>query len=511
MQVQRILTTIVTLTLVAVRVAAQGTTVVVPDGESPTAIAERAPDRVVELPAFVRIEDLKVSESSGDAVAQVSYRRLNLWPVLVHYWPELVIAALSLLAIVAIIRAAREGRQLIGVPYCRQCGYHLQGLPSATRCPECGGSVNKKTKRVRQRFRKRRVAWIVALVATPVSLVWFRGSLPRQLDAKSWFDWPSETAFRLVAKHLRDTAFASNALPHASVEFAFIRLDPVSGRFDSTRHAPGTERVVAWAVSRDGARLAGIPRMSGDGFVWDIAARREWRRFEVAQDSPRSDIEIGFSADGGSIWCIGSSPFIQRIDATTGRVLERRDVSGVTTRGLFWSAELVGSRDFLLSQPMGRHVLIDLTSGEWFGPQVDGGRLLLTADHEHLVWCANRLDAAPVLRSRWDRLSGEAMFHIRDFAEFPATTSDKYWIDAIALDPPVAFISSHPSTARQGNFSMYLLRFGPDQSAVLLIPASGGERTGVIAPDSSWGMLWGNQSAHPDHGVIEIFDLSTAN
>lgn len=114
---------------------------------------------------------------------------INVWEVLIFYWPELlgVLTILTGLLCLLAIRLIVRRKQIVGEPHCRRCGYCLRGL-SHSQCPECGVP---STRPIVGRSLARRLLLplgIFAFVVASYGGLWLL-SAPRLIKAPNWLQW----------------------------------------------------------------------------------------------------------------------------------------------------------------------------------------------------------------------------------------------------------------------------------------------------------------------------------
>lgn len=139
----------------------------------------------------------------GDRIfATETVPAVNLWPVLIYYWPEASITgilAASTICLIYLWRRVFLRPQSHGLLYCQRCNYCLEGIGNCTvRCPECGADLLPRRTQVRGRSRRRRTA-----IAAAVILVLTAGlgmphllGVQRKNAASNWFQWWSVRAHR---------------------------------------------------------------------------------------------------------------------------------------------------------------------------------------------------------------------------------------------------------------------------------------------------------------------------
>jgi len=222
-------------------------------GESNTVATSRpaagGPLHRIRLPENTRIGSPVFSPAGDKLYVQIDALTINIWEVLVFYWPEIlggvtgVIVPICVLALRRIVRRPR----LVGELHCRKCNYCLKGAVSE-RCPECGAPVRRAVKGWQLR-------WRVAPVVVPLAeiLLGYGGlwawRVPRNCAAKDWVEWWSFDLAGWAARHgVSLVSWQTQASRIVVVDVTRARLERVLkvGRFD---------RRCALTVTPDGRAL----------------------------------------------------------------------------------------------------------------------------------------------------------------------------------------------------------------------------------------------------------------
>src|SRR5262249_38977096 len=125
------------------------------------------------LPGNPYIQSAAFSPDGETLYVLINDQAINLWAILVYFWPEIgggLVALAAILFLLALRRILRTPR-LPAQPHCRPCNYCLKSAPSQV-CPECGKPI-KRT--IRGRTTRRRVLVFViplGVVALAYSLPW---------------------------------------------------------------------------------------------------------------------------------------------------------------------------------------------------------------------------------------------------------------------------------------------------------------------------------------------------
>lgn len=92
----------------------------------------------LRLPGNPSIFSAAFSPDGETLYAVGQAQAINLWEILVYYWPEIggTIVAVTVLLFLFVLRRVLRTPRLPGEPHCRRCNYCLKGAAS-DRCPEC--------------------------------------------------------------------------------------------------------------------------------------------------------------------------------------------------------------------------------------------------------------------------------------------------------------------------------------------------------------------------------------
>ncbi|GEM_PF-6250091 len=187
------------------------------------------PTASVTLPDECTIQDVLWSSDSSSACVSMNVSAVNVWPLLVRYWPEIVTVSTSFILAVILLRLLekrwRWRRVVSGEPYCTRCRYQLTGRSDASHCPECGLPLGKG----RIVFGGPRRRWpVIVSVALMIVVVgaYFaaRNHVPRKGAASNWFYWPSTRLYNWAMAH----QYWSLSAPPAWV-VRIIEFDPATG------------------------------------------------------------------------------------------------------------------------------------------------------------------------------------------------------------------------------------------------------------------------------------------
>lgn len=151
-----------------------------------TAVAVRQPDGVFTFRGDTRIQDIVLAPEGTHAYAIFQIGSVNLWAVLVFFWPEITATLVTLCIGVALWRVLRRRRRL-GEPHCRRCNYLLTNL-SGDRCPECGFELTEGNRVIGQPRRWKIAALLVLMVMTAAGYLTAPRTFPARARPASGFN-----------------------------------------------------------------------------------------------------------------------------------------------------------------------------------------------------------------------------------------------------------------------------------------------------------------------------------
>lgn len=154
----------------------------------------------IELPAGYHIWEAVFSPDGETVHALVTSPAVNVWTLLVYFWPEVLGAVALLTAVVCVPMLWRilARRRIVGEPHCRKCNYCLRGV--GERCPECGASTARPVIGRATWRRTLPFALPLAVVVLGYGALWAI-QLPRSGPASSWLHWWSEDLAPWAAKY----------------------------------------------------------------------------------------------------------------------------------------------------------------------------------------------------------------------------------------------------------------------------------------------------------------------
>lgn len=190
--------------------------------------------RAVTLQDECNVQGVRWNDDSTRAYVSMEATAVDVWPVLVRYWPELAGSAGSLVLTIILScllrRRWRQRHHASGEPYCRRCFYQLTGRSGAVVCPECGARLGSKGIVFGGTLRR----WPVVVVAVVLALVvagYFAGRshVPRKGTASNWFRWPSTRLYNWAVAH----QYWSLTYPNEPL-LRIVEFDPSAGAVTRT-------------------------------------------------------------------------------------------------------------------------------------------------------------------------------------------------------------------------------------------------------------------------------------
>lgn len=270
------------------------------------------PTTTVTLPGGFSVFSIVFSGDSNRLFAEVNWNEVNVWTVLVYFWPEvlgLLVGAFTILSVVVVARIIRTPRRP-GVPYCRRCNYCLEAL-AADRCPECGTAlVGKQTVLGRTLLRRLPLpASAGMLAALGYASLWVL-HVGRTNALSDLVSWPSSRLYDWAKDH--HLALLLQASP---VHRTIAEIDVVSGAVTRSAFEPGGCWEMPLAVTPRGHELLFTDRLGRLALI-------DQNTHQVLRTLMRPDGRLGCGSKWGTGWhrVAGFSP-----DASTVYVSFWRD------------------------------------------------------------------------------------------------------------------------------------------------------------------------------------------
>jgi len=161
-------------------------------------------------------------ESATIAIGYAVRSTINVWSVVVYYWPE-TFGLVTVLAMICWLRRLARRKPIVGQVHCRRCFYCLIDHRSE-RCPECGAELTYRN-RVIGRPRRWPIATALSvLIACVAGYFVFRSKLPRQGSVSSTMTWDAAWLARWANDH--DQVWLRR---HLSTRHRIVRINVMSG------------------------------------------------------------------------------------------------------------------------------------------------------------------------------------------------------------------------------------------------------------------------------------------
>ena len=301
-----------------------------------------------------RIETAIFSPDGSVVHVQMTGEVIDLWPILLMYWPYVGGTLLLVVAMVVIWRVlrVRSSPERAGAWLCRRCRYEVsplvddQGLPrEGALCSECGRALGKK--RVRMgRSTRRRLAIPVTVMAL-VGVVFILGLLANAgvIGAdRSRLVWPSVD----LAKWARDENSAWLIKQIANCD-RIVDIDFQSGEIRRDRYLKGQTSVLM-LLSEDGRTLYRIDvNFVNNALRYKLEALNlASGRVQNVADLPIDEIRgastslnamVGFTDGGSALLVVGrlaDTQVVLSVDLRSGEVAEIIREPAIAQRGT-WS------------------------------------------------------------------------------------------------------------------------------------------------------------------------------
>lgn len=216
------------------------------------ALPEYEPTHRVRFPGSPNIRGITFSADGHSIFVHLQDLAINLWEVLVYYWPEVLGTLTAVTTIVCTIALWRitHRKRLVGEPHCRQCNYCLKGCESE-RCPECGAQIKRPV--IGRSMRRRTwpfAAPLVFMLALYGSLWLLR--VPRSGYVRDWIHWWSYGLAAWACESNSPLADRWGRLVNRIVE-----VDVATGELLETSVTWGSSQLVGFPITLtpDGAHL----------------------------------------------------------------------------------------------------------------------------------------------------------------------------------------------------------------------------------------------------------------
>lgn len=247
-----------------------------------------------------RIQSAAFSPDGSVVHVQMAGEVIDLWPILLAYWPLVGGTLLLIVAFVVIWRVfkVRSSPERAGAWLCRRCRYEVsplvdkQGVPrEGAVCSECGRSLGSRRVRL-GRSNRRRLA-IPLTVLTLVGVVFLLGVLTNAgiIGAgNSRLVWPSAE----LAKWARDENSAWLIKRIANCD-RVVDIDFLSGEIRRDRYFPGLTHM-SMLLSEDGRTL-----YRSDSMFVGTAQRCKLEALDLASGRVRKVADLPIDAAPGAV------------------------------------------------------------------------------------------------------------------------------------------------------------------------------------------------------------------
>lgn len=151
--------------------------------------ASRGPTALWTYPGVSQIHSMVLTPDGKHAYVSMTVNGINLWKLLVYYWPEWS-GAILLVVLFCVFRRTVKHEQEAGQPHCRLCNYQLTNL-EAEACPECGGKLTRRNRVMGTRKRWTMAALLATTAVIVLGYMQFADSSQRGQSIHRWFNWSS--------------------------------------------------------------------------------------------------------------------------------------------------------------------------------------------------------------------------------------------------------------------------------------------------------------------------------
>lgn len=218
---------------------------------TPSAVAGHEPLYRIACPGSLFNREAALSPDGRTLYVLTFGYPVNLWEVLIYYWPEIggVALALAALFVLMVVRHIRRTPRLVGEFHCRKCNYCLRGT-AAGRCPECFTSTRRAVFGRSTAHRALPHAIPSLLIAVSYGSLW-AFAVPRTGGVSAWLSWWSydaETAVSKLGLHLREWRRLCDRIVEIDTEAGVIRRTLMTRAVSRATNCP-------FAVTPDGTGI----------------------------------------------------------------------------------------------------------------------------------------------------------------------------------------------------------------------------------------------------------------
>ncbi len=154
-----------------------------------------------DFPAYVVHVDVIPDHDAQLLYTRECYWAIDVWSLVVHYWPEALQVLAAMVLFVSILKYARvlRRKRRAGSAYCRKCNYCLDGV-DADSCPECAAVLPAKMMQARSRTHQIAIPICMMLIAIVFIALPHIVKLPRSGTVNNWIDWASRPLLDVATK-----------------------------------------------------------------------------------------------------------------------------------------------------------------------------------------------------------------------------------------------------------------------------------------------------------------------
>ena len=271
------------------------------------------PSHIFSYPGDTWIDWIDLTPDGKHLRAHWRLGSVNLWAVLVYFWPELLAFIAALMLVVMLCRVIRRKR-IVGQWYCRKCNYQLANSVS-DRCPECGATLTPRN-RVIGRPPLWRLGLIgVLLMAIGAGYEYGRGHFPREGTVSKWFYWCSTRIYDWAYHHDQDWL-----LRHKTWITQIVEIDPQTGRIDRTVFSQRGGFFFKLQTAPDGRSMIGY---GGDNELFRVDAETGSIVARIrCPEKYALQFSIGVGADGNTAYFTSEEGLLRAWDTQSGALRE---------------------------------------------------------------------------------------------------------------------------------------------------------------------------------------------